>query len=47
MENNELKSEDIEEFKLQNEELNKMLDRQIDLLKRLDIEKSKRNFRRI
>jgi chromosome segregation ATPase len=37
MENNELKSEDIEEFKSQNEELNKMLDRQIDLLKRLDI----------
>jgi len=39
MENNELKSENIEEFKSQNEELNKMLDRQIDLLKRLDIEK--------
>jgi len=35
MENNELKSENIEEFKSQNEELNKMLDRQIDLLKQL------------
>ncbi len=42
MENNQLKSEDIEEFKWQNEELNKMLDRQIDLLKRLDIEKNLR-----